>query len=148
MYKSNTRRISDLINFCRENSIQITSTENIYIDFTDQHTETLIPRFSIISGNTKINEIIKSSDYNKLIAHSYTNLEEKIANRFSILCGGPHTGICGCMGLRCGQTSCAQWWIFAFRGKAIYEKAVKIYKENYTEIERVTKELILKKHLT
>ena len=74
--------------------------------------------------------------------------EEIIANRFSILCGGPRKGSpCGCLGLRCGVTQCHQWWIFAFRSKEIYEKAIQIYRNNQREIDKAVEEIIIKKYI-
>jgi len=50
------------------------------------------------------------------------------------------------MGLRCDVTQCHQWWIFAFRSKEIYEKAVQIYRNNQREIDKAVEEIIIKKY--
>jgi len=51
------------------------------------------------------------------------------------------------MGLRCGVTQCHQWWIFAFRSKEIYEKAIQIYRNNQREIDKAVEEIIIKKYI-
>jgi hypothetical protein len=76
------------------------------------------------------------------------DLKDIIADRLSILCGGPRTGSpCGCMGLKCGDITCAQWWIFAFTSKEIYEKAKKLYLSNQRNIEGAVSSIILKKYI-
>jgi hypothetical protein len=57
--------------------------------------------------------------------------EEVIANRLSIIFGGPEGGPCGCMGVPpCRNTGCALWWEIVMRDEEVKAKAFKFYDDN------------------
>jgi hypothetical protein len=58
-----------------------------------------------------------------------------IANRLSILYGGPHFGPCACAGIACGCTSCSAWWEMVLQDKEIQAQAIKFYENNKESIE-------------
>lgn len=57
---------------------------------------------------------------------------EVIANRLSIICGGPFLGACCCAGVTCGNTCCARWWELVMQDEEIRVRATKFYEDYYS----------------
>ena len=71
-----------------------------------------------------------------------------IANRMSILFGGPYMGACGCMGVPpCSNTRCAYWWEIVMRDEEIHEKVIAFYDKNKETIESGVIKLLVKRFL-
>ena len=74
------------------------------------------------------------------------NKLEVVANRFSVIFGGPKNSPCGCMGIECGSLRCSVWWEIALKDQEIREKAFAIYDNHRDEIEAGVR-TILTKHI-
>jgi hypothetical protein len=84
------------------------------------------------------------STENKLPPH----IVEVIANRFSIIYGGPIQSPCACMGITCGDLRCSNWWeMILNQNEEIKKKAIDIYTRNWKNIESGVLKIIGKKYL-
>jgi hypothetical protein len=62
------------------------------------------------------------------------SLVEKIANRLSIILGGPHFSACACVGISCGNLGCSIWWEQVMKDDEIKTKIIDFYNRHEKEI--------------
>lgn len=71
-----------------------------------------------------------------------------IANRLSLIFGGPIISPCACMGIPpCPNTACSRWWKIVMQDESIKEKAITFYMNNKSSIESGVLKLLAKRFL-
>jgi hypothetical protein len=74
--------------------------------------------------------------------------EEVIANRLSIIFGGPKGGPCGCMGVPpCTNIACSIWWEIVMQDEEIKARAFKFYDDNREAINSGILKILAKRFL-